>query len=106
MCANCGFPAALGHWTEAGFGNSPHDRVRARFRRVQVLQSILPAFGLTAHDDIHTPGITLGNLTGNNAIVANLTELWNAAETLGSGTIDPLDAHFTGAPAPGSAKNP
>lgn len=100
MCANCGFPAAPGHWTEAGFGNSAHDRVRARFRRVQVLQSILPAFGLTAHDSIQTPGILLGTLTGNQAIVPDLTELWKTAESLGGGAIDPLDPRFLAAPEP------
>ena len=42
MCASCGFPAAPGHWTEAGAATAP-DRLRARFRRAQVLQSVLPA---------------------------------------------------------------
>jgi hypothetical protein len=100
MCANCGFPAAPGHWTEAGFGNSPHERVRARFRRAEILRSILPAYGLTAHDDIGVPGIVVGTLTGNQVIVADLAELWRAAETLGSETIDPLDPRFLADPAP------
>ena len=104
MCANCGFPAAPGHWTEAGFGNTPHDRIRARFRRVQILQSILPAFGLTAHDNIHTPGIVLGTMTGNQTIVADLTELWKTAETLGNAAVDPLDPRFTTGSVPGRAE--
>ncbi|MBA3520149.1 MAG: hypothetical protein H0T75_21495 [Rhizobiales bacterium] len=99
MCATCGFPAAPGHWTEAGFGPSPHERVRARFRRMQVLQSILPAFGFSAHDSIQTPGIVLANLTGSQVIVADLAELWTAAERLGRQRIDPLDPRFIGAPA-------
>ena len=47
MCSACGFPAAPGHWTEAGANTAP-DRLRARFRRAQVLQKVLPAYGLTA----------------------------------------------------------
>ena len=31
MCSACGFPAAPGHWTEAGANTAP-DRLRARFR--------------------------------------------------------------------------
>ena len=45
MCSACGFPAAPGHWTEAG-PSTPHDRMRAKFRRAQVLQKVLPAYGL------------------------------------------------------------
>lgn len=96
MCATCGFPAAPGHWTEAGSGTTAHDRLRARFRRIQVLRNVLPAFGLSADDNIQTPGIVLGTLTGNQVIVANLAELWAAAEVLGRKPVDPLDPRFTG----------
>lgn len=105
MCATCGFPAAPGHWTEAGSGTTAHHRVRARFRRTQVLQSVLPAFGLTASDDIQTPGIVLGTLTGNQVIVPDLAELWAAAEALGRKPVDPLDPRFTGAET-GAADEP
>ena len=47
MCSACGFPAAPGHWTEAGAATAP-DRLRARFRRSASVQSVLPAYGLTA----------------------------------------------------------
>ena len=96
MCSSCGFPAAPGHWTEAGAA-TPHDRLRARFRRAQVLQSVLPAFGLSASEDGQTPGIVLGDQAGSRVIVANLAELWVAAETLGRRPFDPLDPRFTGA---------
>ena len=97
MCGSCGFPSAAGHWTEAGSASTAHDRLRARFRRVQVLRSILPAYGLTAHDDALTPGIVVGNMTGNQVIAADLSELWTVAERLGSQSIDPLDPRFTDA---------
>src|SRR3712207_2909827 len=99
MCGTCGFPAAPGHWTEAGLGATPHHRLRARMRRAQVLQSVLPAYGLKVSDDVQTPGITLGTLTGSKVIVATLAELWPAAEAMGDRPVDPLDPRFTGASA-------
>ena len=98
MCANCGFPAAPGHWTEAGAATAA-DRLRDRFRRAQVLQAILPGYGLTAHDDGIIPGITVATRTGNHVMVADLTEFWAAAERIGGKVVDPLDPRFTCADA-------
>lgn len=95
MCASCGFPAAPGHWTEAGAA-SPAERLRVRFRRSQVLRSVLPAYGLTAHDGGQVPGIQIGTLSGNQSIVRNLEELWETAEKLAGRPVDPLDARFLG----------
>ena len=81
MCASCGFPAAPGHWTEAGAASAP-DRLRARFRRAEVLKSVLPAYGLTAHDGAQVPGIQLSTLSGNHALVRDLEEVWATAEQL------------------------
>jgi hypothetical protein len=93
MCANCGFPAAPGHWTEAGAATAP-DRLRARFRRAQVLQTVLPSYGLTAHDDGLIPGMTVATRTGNQAMTADLAELWATAERMIGQPIDPLDPRF------------
>jgi hypothetical protein len=98
MCANCGFPAAPGHWTEAGAASAT-DRLRARFRRAQVLQTILSGYGLTAHDDGAIPGITVATKTGNHVMVADLTEFWAAAERIGGKVIDPLDPRLACADA-------
>ena len=95
MCGTCGFPRAKGHWTEAGLATA-HDRVRARYRRAQLLQRILPAFGVSAHDPISTPGIVVSDMRGNNEIAADLAHLWAVAERLGGRRIDPLDSRFTG----------
>jgi|RhiMethySRZTD1v2_1073278.scaffolds.fasta_scaffold640036_3 hypothetical protein len=95
MCANCGFPSAPGHWTEAGAATAS-DRLRARFRRAQVLQSILRAYGLMVHDDGVTPGLTIATQTGISEMVADLTELWAVAERLHGRPIDPLDPRFVG----------
>src|SRR5262245_58616201 len=95
MCGSCGFPQAKGHWTEAGAATA-HDRLRARYRRAQLLQRIVPAFGIQVHDPISTTGIIVSHMRGNHEIAADLTHLWAAAEGLGGRVIDPLDARFTG----------
>jgi hypothetical protein len=95
MCSSCGFPAAPGHWTEAGAANAP-DRLRSRFRRSQVLQSILRAYGLTAHDGAQVPGIQISTLSGEHVIVRDLEEVWAVAERLAGRSVDPLDPRFLG----------
>ena len=95
MCSSCGFPAAPGHWTDAG-ASETHDRLRARFRRAQILQGVLKPFGLTAHDGIHVPGIQLSNLSGSHTIVRDLAELWKEAERMTGSAIDPLDPRLIG----------
>ena len=95
MCGTCGFPQAKGHWTEAGAA-TPHDRLRARYRRAQLLQRILPAFGVNAHDPIATPGLVVSDGRGRQEIAADLTQLWASAERLAGRAIDPLDPRFTG----------
>jgi hypothetical protein len=98
MCASCGFPAAPGHWTEAGEAGTP-DRLRARYRRAQVLRRVLAAYGLSAHDGTLVPGIQLLSLTGGETIVRNLEELWIEAEKMCGRPVDPLDVRFIGGEA-------
>ena len=93
MCASCGFPAAPGHWTEAGAATAP-DRLRERFRRAQVLQSVLRPYGLSAHDGGLVPGIQIATLAGNQSIVRTLEDVWTLAEQLTGAAIDPLDRRF------------
>jgi hypothetical protein len=95
MCANCGLPSAPGHWTEAGLA-SPPERMRARFRRAQILRSVLSAYGLSAYDDAVMPGLIVATKTGHHELVADLAELWSAAERMSGRTIDPLDPRFIG----------
>ncbi|MCB1379184.1 MAG: hypothetical protein KDK89_12570 [Alphaproteobacteria bacterium] len=95
MCSACGFPSAPGHWTEAG-NPTAHDRLRARFRRAQVLQHVLPAYGLRVFDGGEIPGIQVATMTGSETIVRNLDEVWALAEKLSGGPVDPLDPRFIG----------
>ena len=95
MCANCGLPAAPGHWTEAG-NEKAVDRLQARHKRARILRSALKPYGLTAHDDGSTPGIAISTQTGNLEIAGNLTEVWKIAERLSGRKIDPLASDFLG----------
>lgn len=93
MCNACGNPAAPGHWTEAGT-QTPGDRLRARFRRAQVLRNVLRPYGLSAHDDGAVDGIALTTLSGATTMVHNLEELWTEAERIAGRPIDPLDSRY------------
>lgn len=93
MCASCGFPAAPGHWTEAGIDKS-FDRIQARYRRASLLRAVLRSHGLTAHDDATTPGITISTQTGSHEIVQDLSALWAVAEKLIGRPVDPLAPQF------------
>lgn len=95
MCSACGYPAAPGHWTEAGAA-TVSDRLRSRFRRAEVLQTVLSAYGLKAHDGGLVPGIQISNHFGNQAIARDLTEVWATAEQWTGQAIDPLDQRFIG----------
>ena len=95
MCANCGFPAAPGHWTEAGLELSS-DRIRARYRRAAMLRSVLGPVGLTAHDDGVTPGITISTQTGRQEIAEDLSDVWAIVERLSGEVVDPLGPRFVG----------
>ena len=93
MCANCGFPAAPGHWTEAGVDQSC-DRLQARYRRAGLLRGVLLGHGLTAHDDATTPGISISTLTGNTEIAHDLAVVWDIVERMTGRAIDPLAPEF------------
>ena len=89
MCNACGFPARAGHWTDAGL-DTPHDSLRARFRRAQVLARVLRPYCLTAHDDGVTDGLVLSTLAGASIIVTDPAQLWASVERLAGRAYDPL----------------
>jgi hypothetical protein len=95
MCSACGYPAAPGHWTEAGAANMS-DRLRSRFRRAEVLQKVLSVYGLKAHDGGLVPGIQISNQFGNQTIARNLADVWVTAEQWTGSAVDPLDPRFLG----------
>ena len=89
MCNACGFPAAPGHWTDAG-AESAGDRLRLRFARLAVVNRMLAPYGLKAHDDGATPGLQLFAQGGERVLVGNLEELWREAARLAGVPIDPM----------------
>ena len=93
MCNACGNPAVPGHWTDAG-AQTPSDRLRVRFHRANLLNTILRPYGLSAHDGGIVPGIQLSTLSGSTIIVPDLGSLWAEAERLIGFPIDPLDAAY------------
>ncbi len=95
MCSSCGYPAAAGHWSEAGAADAG-ERLRARFRRAQVLNAVLRPYGLTAHDGGLIPGVQIGTLSGKQMIADDLAGVWAAAEQLTGAPVDPLDERFLG----------
>jgi hypothetical protein len=90
MCSACGFPAAPGHWTEAGAA-TPHDRLRERFRRMQVLQKVLKGSGVSVHDGGMVPGIQVMSASGAQTIVPDLEAVWGEVEKLRGLVIDPFE---------------
>jgi hypothetical protein len=90
MCSACGFPAAPGHWTEAGAA-TPHDRLRERFRRMQVLQKVLKGSGVSVHDGGMVPGIQVMSASGAQTIVPDLEAVWGEVEKLRGHVIDPFE---------------
>lgn len=92
MCSACGFPAAPGHWTDAG-AVTPGGRLRNRFARIAVVNRLLAPYHLQAHDDGAIPGLQLASRSGDHAIVPDLEALWVAAERMAGCPIDPLASH-------------
>lgn len=72
------------------------DRLRCRFRCAEILLRVLTVYGLKVHDGGLVPGIQLSTLTGDQAIVRDLAEVWIVAERMSGKTIDPLDPCFIG----------
>lgn len=99
MCSACGFPAAPGHWTDAGAA-TPGDRLRLRFVRLARVNRLLAPYGLAAHDDGATPGLQLVAPDGRRELVPDLEALWAAAARLAGAAVDPLSPRALGdAPA-------
>lgn len=89
MCSACGYPAAAGHWTEAGAG-TPHDRLRERLRRVTLTNRLLAGTGITVHDDGLIPGIQVAAPGGATTIVTDMQAVWAQVEIILGRSLDPL----------------
>lgn len=99
MCSACGFPAAPGHWTDAGAAR-PGDRLRNRFVRLAAVNELLKPYGISAHDDGATPGLQLLAPTGERILVPDLEALWREAARMAGRAIDPLSDASLGTDRP------
>ena len=97
MCGLCGVLGGSGHWTEsASHGRAFPNRAETtrgaeRQHRTRLANAVLGHYGL-ALSDWTGASYVLATRTGRTAMVANLTELWAAAEDLTGMECDPLDA--------------
>lgn len=89
MCSACGFPPAVGHWTDAG-GATPHERHKIRFARVNLINKLLKPLGLTATDAGTSPGIQLSNGMGKTIICPTIEDVWMQVEIFTGKSYDPL----------------
>ena len=89
MCSACGFPPAVGHWTDAG-GATPHERLKIRFARVNLIIKLLKPLGLTATDAGTSPGIQLSNGMGKTIICPTIEDVWMQVEIFTGKSYDPL----------------
>ena len=96
MCSLCGVLGGRGHWTdksshpEAFRGAAETTRRRERQERIRLVDSVLGYYRLTVADWAGAAYV-LGTRTGRTELVANLSELWTAAESLTGAACDPLD---------------
>lgn len=69
----------------------PADGLRARLHRAAILARVLRPYGLTAHDDGVSDGLTLSTLSGAFEIVTRPQDLWPTAERITGRRIDVLN---------------
>jgi hypothetical protein len=83
VCSLCG--ALLSdHWAEEGGGR------RTRLFRVRLLDTVLGHFGLELYDWGGSVYV-LRDRKGRQAVVSDLGSVWQEAERLHGGPLDPLD---------------
>ena len=89
MCSACGFPPAVGHWTDAG-GNTAHARLRIRFARAALLNNLLKPLGLKVRDLGSQPGVVLSTAMGRTIICKTVEDIWEQVELLTGKSFDPM----------------
>jgi len=90
MCSACGFPPAIGHWTDAG-GATPHDRLRIRFSRIALLKKLLQPHSIFVHEMGPSHGVQISNGRGKTVICEDLDGVWKQFELFTGSAFDPLN---------------
>jgi hypothetical protein len=89
MCGLCGLLAGDAHWAE-GAAYGAQTRRAERLRRARLVNAVLGHYRL-ALADWQGASYLLTSRTGHTEIVADLAQLWQAAERLLGHRCDPLD---------------
>jgi hypothetical protein len=93
MCIACGFPAAQGHWTEAGTAAGP-DAAKDRLAMLSALGAALAADDLKVKAANPWSGFRISTEAGRFENAQNLEEVWVAVERMLGHPVDPLNPRF------------
>lgn len=100
MCILCGELVSNFHWSDIKFkeenassiivGSQVGARMKARIKRVKILNKILEFYGLKIKEWQGSKYI-LSNAKGYTAIISDLGDLWQKADELNKKPLDALD---------------
>lgn len=99
MCVLCGELVSNFHWSDVRFkeqspsvvvGSQAGDRMKARLKRVKILNEIFEFYGLKIKEWQGSKYI-LSNAKGCTVIVNDLGDLWQKADELNRKPLDALD---------------
>lgn len=94
MCGLCGIFGTDDHWSAAGLDTAasadPVQRRRDRANRIAAVNRMLDRRRIQL-SDWQGQSYVLRSMTGQQAIVSNVTEVWAALEKEFGGGFDPLD---------------
>ena len=102
MCVLCGEMISSFHWSHLSFDEQganlsalqdQRDRMRARLKRVKILNEILSFYRLNIKEWQGSKFI-LSDLVGKSVIVNDLGDLWQKVQELSKKEIDLLDDNF------------
>ena len=102
MCVLCGEMISSFHWSDLSFDEQganlsalqdQRDRMRARLKRVKILNEILSFYRLNIKEWQGSKFI-LSDLVGKSVIVNDLGDLWLKVQELSKKEIDLLDDNF------------
>lgn len=103
MCVLCGELVSNFHWSDINFkeqnshvvvvGSQIGDRIKARLKRVKILNRIFEFYGLKIKEWQGSKYI-LSNAKGYTIIVNDLGDLWQKADELNKKPLDVLDENL------------
>ncbi|MFK4076275.1 hypothetical protein ACI2KX_21380 [Ectopseudomonas khazarica] len=99
MCGLCGLLGEELHWSDPLVDHLP--RRRERLRRIAAINQVLAPFRLRV-SDVHGTSYLIQSATGRSELAQGLESLWEKAQAIAGGPLDPLDPrileHLEGRP--------